>query len=148
MARYLAHLRRSIFQDGPVLLLLDTYSAHRAKIGREAARICNIDFLFIPPGGTDRLQPLDRRVFGVLKAYARSDWRARYHGTAGAKVTRAQMAEFLVAAWDQLRTEVIEAAWSIYADVNGWGDDEESEADDANDMDYVERLDVRDIRDL
>jgi hypothetical protein len=58
------------------------------------------------------------------------------------------MAEFLVAACDRLRTDVVEAAWSICADVTGWGDDEESESDDVNDMDYEECLDIRDIRDL
>jgi hypothetical protein len=67
---------------------LDTYSAHRSAEVREMARLWGIDLVFIPPGCTDQLQPLDRRVFGVLKAYARQIWRTRYHGTGAQKVIK------------------------------------------------------------
>jgi hypothetical protein len=49
MARYLFQIRDVLFQDGPLLIILDSYSAHRATIVREAARACNIDLLFISP---------------------------------------------------------------------------------------------------
>jgi hypothetical protein len=148
MCRYLAHLRDALFKDGPLLVILDTYAAHRAQAVRDAARLCNIDLLFIPPGCTDRLQPLDRRVFGVMKAYARRDWRIAYHETGGGKVTRAQMAEHLVAAWNRLRPEVIASAWSIYVNIPEWGEDEESEPEDPHDAAYRERFLLDDIQDL
>jgi hypothetical protein len=71
MCRYFQSLRTNRFCDQqPLIVILDTYVAHRAHLVRSMARQCNITLVFIPPGCTDRLQPLDRRVFGVLKAYA------------------------------------------------------------------------------
>jgi hypothetical protein len=52
------------------------------------ARSLNITLPFIPPGWIDQLHPLDQRVFGVLKAYARELWRKRYHDGGGAKTPR------------------------------------------------------------
>jgi hypothetical protein len=148
MARYFFQLRNVLFPDGPLLVILDCYAAHRATVVRETARACNIDLLFIPPGCTDRLQPLDRRVFGVLKAYARRHWRIHYHATNGAKVTRQKMAEYLVDAWNRLSRDIIDSAWSLYIDDVAWGDDEESEAEDPHDSNYRETFDLEDVRDL
>jgi hypothetical protein len=47
-------------------LVLDTYVAHRAAVPKAAATLCGIELVLIPPGCTDRLQLLDRRVFGVV----------------------------------------------------------------------------------
>jgi hypothetical protein len=47
------------------------FSAHRTAVTKVAAESLRIQFVFIPLGWTDTLQPLDRRVFGALKAYAR-----------------------------------------------------------------------------
>jgi hypothetical protein len=132
MCRYFELLRVHLDPDGPLVLVLDTYSAHRAEAVRAAAAIWNIELLFIPPGCTDRLQPLDRKVFGVLKGYARQLWRQQYHDSHGGKTTRAKMASNLIEAWDRIAPHVIESAWSI--DTNDWGvnsseDDEEDLAD-------------------
>jgi hypothetical protein len=132
MCRYFELLRVHLDPDGPLVLVLDTYSAHRAEAVRAAAAIWNIELLFIPPGCTDRLQPLDRKVFGVLKGYARQLWRQQYHVSHGGKTTRAKMASNLIEAWDRFAPHVIESAWSVYT--SDWGanssvDDEEDLAD-------------------
>jgi hypothetical protein len=83
-----------------------------------------------------------------MKAYARRDWRIAYHETGGGKVTRAQMAEHLVAAWNRLRPEVIASACGIYVNIPKWGEDEESEPEDPHDAAYRERFLLDDIQDL
>jgi hypothetical protein len=96
MCCYFWHLRHVIFPEGPLSVILDTYSAHRSAEVPAIARLWGINLVFIPPGCTDRLQPLDRRVFGVLNAYAHQIWRKRYHATGGEKVTKAMVSEPLV----------------------------------------------------
>jgi hypothetical protein len=146
MACYFRYLRTELFPEGPILLILDADSAHRAQIARDAARLFNVDLLFIPPGCTDRVQPLDRKVFGVLKAYARQMWRRAYHEMAGAKITKPQMAQHLVTAWSRVRWEVIDSAWSIYLQDPAF--EEQSDDDDPRDGDYELRMTTRDLEDL
>jgi hypothetical protein len=93
MCRYFAILRHELSPDGPLVVILDAYAAHRSREVREVARLWEIQLVFIPPVCTDKLQPLDRRVFGVLKSYARQLWRKQYHESGGAKTTRPMMAE-------------------------------------------------------
>jgi hypothetical protein len=57
-------------------LLPDSYSAHRTnKVKRIAARI-GVTLHHIPPGPTDGFEPLDRNVFGVLKAQGKRAFHA------------------------------------------------------------------------
>jgi hypothetical protein len=71
-ARYLYWLateyRGKITPDCPPDLVLDCYSVHRAPEIRTHAESLGIRLWFIPAGHTDELQPLDRAVFGALKA--------------------------------------------------------------------------------
>jgi hypothetical protein len=117
------HLRHEFFPDGPIWLISDAYSAHRSAEIREMARLSGIDLVFIPPGCTDRLQPLDGRVFGVLKVYARQIWRTRYHATGGQKVTKPIVAERLSDTWNRIAADILDSVWCIY--VPEWGDDQD-----------------------
>jgi hypothetical protein len=38
---------------------------------KECAEELRIHLMFIPPGNTDELQPIDRAVFGIMKAVCR-----------------------------------------------------------------------------
>jgi hypothetical protein len=93
-------------------------------------------------GCTDRLQPLDRRVFGVLKAYARDIWRKRYYETKGAKTARRDSAANLLEAWDRISEEVMQGAWELY--IWGIGDEPEDDGDD----EFQLRVSLQDLRDL
>ena len=130
MCAYFAMLRRELFPHGPLVVILDTYSAHRAQVVREVAQLWGIELVFIPPGCTDKLQPLDRRIFGVLKVYARQLWREQYHESHGKKTTREQMAINLCEAWRRITEGTIQAAWDIYYEedwMDALADDEASE---------------------
>jgi hypothetical protein len=114
ICHYFKLLRNKLFPDGHLVLLFDTYSAHRASLAREAVEQCGIELMFIPPGCTDRLQPLDLRIFGVLKSYARQLWRTQYHSSHGGKTSRTQMAKNLIDARDGISPDIFESAWAIY----------------------------------
>ena len=49
-------------------VILDGYATHLCDAVRALADELGIVLHFIPPGLTDLLQPLDRNVFGALKA--------------------------------------------------------------------------------
>jgi transposase len=71
MYHYFAILRHELYREGPLIVILDVYAAHYSPEVREIARLWEIQLVFIPPGYTDKLQPLDRCIFGILKSYAR-----------------------------------------------------------------------------
>jgi hypothetical protein len=121
MCRYFASLRREQFPEGRLVLMSDTYSAHRSCEVREIAQLWEIKLVFIPPGCTDKLQPLERRVFGVLKAYARQLWREQYHKSQGRKTTRQMMAANVCEAWRRITEGLVQGAWSIYNE-DDWQD--------------------------
>jgi hypothetical protein len=143
MCRYFAYLRTRLFADQePLIVIHDTYPAHRAEWVRCIARLWNITLVFIPPGCTDRLQPLDRKVFGVLKASAREIWRKHYHETKGAKTSRPEIIRNLVEAWDRISHEVMESAWDIYTRGNDDG------PEDNGDEEFQLRQSLQDLQDL
>lgn len=146
MCEYLRLMREKLYPEGPLVILLDTFSAHRTPVVRAAADHWNIQLVFIPPGCTDILQPLDRRVFGVLKAHARQLWRIHYHETQGTKTTRAMMAENLVISWARIMPHLIESAWDVFHD--GWDEPATDEADDDDDREFRQQITQEELQDL
>jgi hypothetical protein len=53
--------------------LVDIYSVHIQADTRELVESVNIHMHFILVGLTDKFQPLDRQIFGVLKSEAREN---------------------------------------------------------------------------
>jgi transposase len=47
MSHYFKLLRNELFPDGHIMVLLDTYAAHRANLVRETAEQCRIKLVFI-----------------------------------------------------------------------------------------------------
>jgi hypothetical protein len=81
---------------------------------RNSAAELGIHLLFIPPGLTDEMQPLDRFVFGVMKAYGRRMYR---NCASSSEQTNKQVtAAFLVRAWKAVSTTVLDEAWATYDD--------------------------------
>jgi hypothetical protein len=62
---------------GPIHLLLDLYSTHRAEPIKNKATELGIALCSIPPGATGLLQPVDRKTSGLVKLrrkdYCRKD---------------------------------------------------------------------------
>jgi hypothetical protein len=85
MEKFLSFLRDLLEADyglkkrKKMLLVMDVYAAHRNKeILSKAAQTYYIDLLFIPPGMTATLQPLDATIFGAMKSSGEGAWIKQY----------------------------------------------------------------------
>jgi hypothetical protein len=106
---------RGLYDDGdPIWVILDCYFIHRQKATKSHAASLGINLLFIPPGMTDELQPLDRYVFGVMKANCRHSYRRFIQADPEAVVNQRIAARFLVRAWESVSTQTLDEAWCIY----------------------------------
>jgi hypothetical protein len=63
---------------------------------------------------TDQFQPLDRKIFGVLKASAKSLFFRRVNKNPEARRTKIDAVQDLINAWENLARTTIEKAWDIY----------------------------------
>jgi hypothetical protein len=66
---------------------------------------------FIPPGLTDIVQPLDRAVFGALKAGYRAIDRYEMSQKEDKSVTKADFAAYLLLAWELASEDAIQRGW-------------------------------------
>jgi hypothetical protein len=97
--RYLRFLRERLFPDDmPIWLVLDCYSVHRDATVRSEAEALNIFLEFLPPGMTDAFQPLDRYVFGAMKAMCRRLYRQSAAFEPEARLTRPIAVQWLIRA--------------------------------------------------
>lgn len=103
------HLRE-LFSDEPLDLILDVHSSHRTDAVKRLAENLAIRLHYVPPGATDELQPLDRRVFGALKATARRLFRERSSQTRNKR----EACEDLRKAWENLGSDTMEEAWDCF----------------------------------
>ena len=113
---YLSMLREQYKGGEELYLILDSFSVHKSAAVQEFATGLNIHLLFIPAGMTDKLQPLDVRIFGVLKSIARSYLVREMQELADQKIGMPKAIQILVRSWEQLSSETITSAWSVYRD--------------------------------
>ena len=95
-------------------LILDCHTSHRQKKIKNFAKSLHIRLHYIPAGYTDELQPLDIRIFGALKAKARSAFFNLIYQDKNLKPDKGLAAKILVSCWKSLREELIESSWSLY----------------------------------
>ena len=107
---YLMHLREN-WSDDDIELILDSHISHRSEKVKQMASALKINLHYIPPGMTDLLQPLDRRVFGALKSTARSLFRKDPRENRNKQTA----VRDLLQAWDRLGQDTLEEAWSCYS---------------------------------
>jgi lysophospholipase L1-like esterase len=74
---YIEWLHRDIAQGYPATLILDVYPTHRTDLVFQTVTANDVELLFVPAGATRRFQPMDRRIFGELKACARAEFGRR-----------------------------------------------------------------------
>ena len=113
---YLKFLRQQFVDDDIIYLLLDTFTVHRKPELRELANGLNIRMIFVPAGMTDKYQPLDRQVFGALKATAKRYVYRQMAADPGSRIGMSGAIAILVRCWEGLSPSVINSAWSLYVD--------------------------------
>jgi hypothetical protein len=102
---------RSCYGDGEaVWLVLGCYSVHRQPPMRQYADDRGIHLLFITPGLTDDLQPLDRYVFEAMRGLCRRLYRMHCESTGSDEMTQQVAITFLLRAWEQVSPQTLEDA--------------------------------------
>jgi hypothetical protein len=144
---YLNKLRVAMGSD-PFHLICDLYAAHRTDAVKAHARKLEITLHLIPASCTDELQPLDRKIFGVLKAKVKRDFRDAVHQqqvqnrilgvNADVKRTKAEAAQDMVKAWNELSEATTLSAWNIYRT-------EEGEVDNGDEASFESPSELKEI---
>jgi hypothetical protein len=67
-------LHYEVAKDGLRVLILDIYPSHRTDLVVVTAEANDMELFFVHAGAIGRFQPLDRRIFGELKAPARVEF--------------------------------------------------------------------------
>jgi hypothetical protein len=93
---------------------MDIYPVHLIPSVKRRALLLGFQVHFIPAGLTDQYQPLDRAVFGCLKATARSLYSRSVHDAPGGSITRRKAVEIFQESWQQLSGGVLEAASAAF----------------------------------
>lgn len=83
-------------------IILDCYKVHISEKIIGFAENNNFKLYFIPHGYTDRLQPLDVKLFGILKAYARRLFLERYRNDPYKKRNKIDACQDLICSWEKL----------------------------------------------
>jgi hypothetical protein len=89
----------------PTILVWDLFTAHRDGVVIEQARNLGIRLEFIPPGATGLCQPLDRRIFGILKQRAKARFDRRNLDWAQDEFRIGESIAILIEYWDSITQE-------------------------------------------
>lgn len=114
---YLNYIR-SLFDEGEIHIILDVFSAHRSDEIKEAAKELGIILHFIPPGFTDLFQPLDAKIFAIIKGYIRHMIRQFLKDEK--VMTKRDACKFLIAAWEKLDPEEIRDSFNYLTLEERW----------------------------
>ena len=98
----------------PLHLLLDLHSSHRGDQIQLLAAQLNITLHYIPAGQTDKYQPLDRTIFGPLKATARHLISMKLSENMEDRITKKDSVSNLIFSWEHLNTDNVVESWDIY----------------------------------
>jgi hypothetical protein len=102
---------RSRFSRDPIVVVWDLDTAHRSATVQALALELGIRLEFIPSGMTGELQPLDRRIFGNLKARARRRFDDQWVKDHDMDMQRS--VQILVDAWRSISQDEIRDAWDL-----------------------------------
>jgi hypothetical protein len=106
-------LHREIANGNPCALVLDVYPSHRADRVIAIAEANDVELLFVPAGGTGRFQPMDRRIFGELKARPRAEFGKRLWREGSETIDDATSVDILEKCWAAIPSENIKKAWNV-----------------------------------
>lgn len=137
MEFYLKHLHEWANNE-PCALVLDQYSSHVSDSTKRMANNLSIRLIYIPVSATDLFQPLDRRIFGIMKSKAASHFAslAFEHQKAFAQ---SEAADKYVKLWDEITKANILTAWKGEIDMTPEEDEEEDERDGEEDEEYKDK---------
>jgi hypothetical protein len=95
-------------------LFLGCDTVHRCAAVRERTERLRVHLHFISPGLTGIVQPLDRSVFGGLKAELRTIYRGNMAHREDKRMTKAEFTAYLMLACDLVSEEAVHRGWTCY----------------------------------
>ena len=127
MLHYL-QLVKSWVKDQSCALLLDRYKAHITPKVKNEAKQLDIKLIYIPTSGTDIYQPLDKKVFGVLKSMGQSSFdNFLWDNFRG--LSKSEAADLFMSCWKRLSSIVIIDSWKFEStDSSDYSSDDENES--------------------
>jgi hypothetical protein len=127
--QYLLWLRNEI-PDGEICLIWDQYRSHMTQNITEMAGQLGVSLVFVPKGATGIYQPLDRYVFGALKAIGLAKFNRFIHENPGANLNKELSAAILLDAWSTLGERSVNRAWDFHLEEDSDGKDSDDEDDE------------------
>ena len=110
MKTYLDWLSRTM-GPGKIALVLDVYKAHVNEEVRSYADSKNIELIFVPACGTGMLQPLDIRIFGIVKEKLTEH--QRLHPVPNNKLRFKYIYKTMINIWQSINKKAFKEAWDI-----------------------------------
>ena len=111
---FILHFLRYAPSDHPLLLLLDGHSSHFCPDTVHLAAEHDIIILVLPPNATHLLQPLDKGIFGPLKAYWKQECHKYMSEHPGEVVSRYSFSRILSQAWERcMRLSNVRAGFKV-----------------------------------
>jgi len=108
MENYLKWLHEKMDKK-PFALVLDCFRAHIDEKVKKLANDLNIELIIVPACGTGIYQPLDRKIFGIVKAKLRA--RELHNRTIQSKEDDANrysiIREMLEQIWGEIKEEAL-----------------------------------------
>ena len=99
----------------PFALIVDCFKAHINQKIKDLAKSLKIDLIIVPACGIGSYQPLDRRIFGIVKNKIRSH--ENFSKTITSKDFQKDryniVCQAMEKAWKQVSQEALSAAWDI-----------------------------------
>lgn len=110
MIRYLTWLKN--YKNGYMVnVVWDLHASHRSEEVKAKASELEIGLTYIPAGQTDEWQPLDRRIFGILKARACSQFDAQMISQNLENFDIIDAISILLQCWSQITQAEISRSW-------------------------------------
>ena len=112
--RYLKALSNHL-QKRSMCVLWDLHSSHRKDSVKEYAKKKNIHLSYIPAGQTGYWQPLDRKLFGIVKKQTQAELDRLTLKKSLSEIDMCDVLVILVNVWNSLEEETIQKAWAHIA---------------------------------
>jgi hypothetical protein len=110
---FIEWLHHDVTESSPSALVLDVYPSHRTERVIATAEANNVELLFVPPGGTGRFQPMDRRIFGGVKARARAEVGRRLQFEGFETIDYAISVQIPRKCWTSIPSANVRKAWNV-----------------------------------
>jgi hypothetical protein len=104
---------RSLIPSKKIHLVVDQYPSHFTPEAELKASQLNIHMIPIPSGGTGKYQPMDLRIFGIMKTKGSYKWNQFYHRNPNFVLTKEYAAQLALECWGEITSSHILSAWGF-----------------------------------